>query len=34
MFSLEIVNRLMAELVYSDTFLHEVVHDQFNFSPM
>lgn len=34
MFLLQMVNRMMVELVSSDTFLHEVAHDQFNFSPM
>lgn len=34
MFSLQMVNRLMVELVCSDSFLREVVHDQFNFCPM
>lgn len=31
MFLLQMVNRMIVELVRSDTFLHEVAQDQFNF---
>lgn len=34
MFLLQMVKRMVVELVSSDTFPHEVAHDQLNFSPM